>query len=237
MFDFAMDKMNSRNIGSPSQYGMATGKLLWVIIFGMTVMTGVAQSTAHLEADIMLCMPAGQYRITENPDRAEAGVGFRVDYFLPVGKKGFGLVPAFTGMFNKNVRFKSTNTRFFKVEGGWYSHLALTAGPAYYRQFQNIGVKTYAAAGLNFTSITDSKETVINTGQVIDQYNYSQTTAMCLETGVALIFERRVVLGLSYFYLGDLTYEAGRESVNSEPESITTQFRGSNVNLRLGLLF
>lgn len=196
-----------------------------------------AQSAAHIEADVMLTLPTGEYRNQLNDNHAEPGFGFRLEYFQPLGKAGFGINPAFSGVFNKNVKFKSTNARFFKVSGGWYSHLMLAAGPAYYRQFKRFGLKTYLNAGLNFTGISDSEETILNTGQIIRSYDFENSSSFCYEAGFSFILERRVVLGFSYINLGDLDYRVTFEQVNNNTEYQQIRFNGHSVNLKLGLLF
>lgn len=196
-----------------------------------------AQSGDHLEADVMLPLPTGEYRDQTNRNRAESGFGFRLEYFQPIGNSGLGINPAFTGVFNKNVRFKSTNTRFFKVSGGWYSHLMLAVGPAYYRQFSKFGMKLYLNAGLNFTSISDSEETIISTGQIINSYDFENNSIFCYEAGLSFILEQRVVLGFSYINLGNLDYQVTFEQVNKSTDYQQIHFNGHSVNLKLGLLF
>ena len=213
-------------------------KLLAVLLVALNTPSGLlAQSGSHMEADIMLALPTGEYRSYDNPDRAEPGFGFRLEYFLPLGEQGFGINPAFSGLFNKNQRFKSTNTRFFKVSGGWYSHLILGAGPAYYRRLKNLGVKAYVNAGLNFTAISDSEEKIIQTGQIIETHDFESGSVFCYDAGFSFIIEERVILGLSYINLGDLDYQVSFNQVNSEEEQQRISFTAQSINIRLGLLF
>jgi hypothetical protein len=218
-------------------YLLRCRKCVWSILSIMMPIALFSQSNSHVEASIMLTLPTGEYRTSENDNRAEPGFGFRLEYFQPIGKKGFGVNPAFSGVFNKNVQFKPANTRFFKVTGGWYSHLILGVGPAYFNQFRKFGMKVYANAGLNFTSISDSEETIINTGQIIETYAFENSSNFCYEAGFSVILEKRVVLGISYINLGNLDYRVTYNQVNNEPEQQQIKFTGHSINFKLGMLF
>mgnify|MGYP006286572217 CR=1 FL=1 len=195
-----------------------------------------AQNRSHFATEIMLAMPTGEYRNVDNRDRAEPGFGFDLAYFAPIGNSGLGLNSSFTGIFNKNVRFKSTNRRFFKVTGGWYSHLMLSTGPAYVKYFKNFGLKLYTQAGLNFTGISDSEETILQTGQIIETHDFEPASFFFYKAGISFILEEKVLLGLSYMDLGQLEYQSVYDTVNDEPVNELTSFRGYSINVKLGIL-
>jgi hypothetical protein len=196
----------------------------------------LAQDRSHFVVDIMLTLPTGEYRSVDNRVRGEPGFGFDLSYFAPLGESGLGINSSFTGIFNKNVRFKSTNSRFFKVSGGWYNHLMLSTGPAYTGNFETFGIKIYAQAGLNFTGISDSEEKILQTGQIIETHDFEPATFFFYQTGVSFILEKKVLLGLSYTDLGNLEYQSVLDSVNDEPVNQLTSFRGHSINVKLGLM-
>lgn len=210
-----------------------------IVILFMAMGLGLthAQSTAHFTTDISLNLPTGDFRVKSNDNYALPGFGFGLAYFAPFGRSSLGINSTFTGVFNRHNNFKSTNANLFKVSGGWYNHLMMGTGPAYLKSFKNFALKLYGTAGLNFSGISNAEETIIRTGQLIESNNFESDNFFFYEAGIGFILEGKVILGISYLDLGNLTYPVQVEKPNNEPEKNLIQTRGQLINFKIGLLW